>query len=145
MRRTISFFIAILAIPTIFLYGFYASLQIYGLFRESLFSKGIPILVNPIGALISIFIFLCGISTWILLIPMTKAWCQNKVLDKKIITAFTASMCIGLSPFYNSMGYFSWDKVGVIALPFMIFGIYLIIWHCKNPSIEIQTSSSEPQ
>ena len=135
MRNHISILIFFLSIPAIVLYGFYIVLQTYGLFiPNALFADGrISIIHHPVSSIFKIFTNFCGIATWILIVPMAKGWCNNTIVSRKILTMFTAAMFIGLSPFYP-MTYSRLGDGAIIALPAIIFGIYLIIWHCKTPS-----------
>ena len=137
MRSNISLLISILSLPAIVLYGFYIVLETYALFVSSAFlSNGkIPIIRYPIASIFKIFIHFCGITTWILIIPMAKAWCKNIIVSRKMLIMFTAAMCIGLSPFYSMM-YSFWNAGVIIALPAIIFGIYLIIWHMNDQTNE---------
>ena len=137
MRKNISLLILILSLPAMGLYGFYLVLETYGLFIPDIFlSKGgIPIISYPIASIFKIFIHFCGLATWILIIPMANAWCKNTMVSRKILTMFTAAMCIGLSPFYP-MKYSLWGGIAIVALPTIIFAIYLIIWHINDRTQE---------
>ncbi|MFC2995411.1 hypothetical protein ACFODO_09040 [Acinetobacter sichuanensis] len=143
MRNNIALLIFIFSLPAIGLYGLYIVLETYSLFIPDIFfSNGkTPILSSPISSIFKLFVHFCGIATWILIIPMVKTWCNNTIVNRKILTIFTATLCIGLSPFYPYM-YSEWSAGLIIAMPTIIFGIYLITWHMNDHTNEKNPPSS---
>lgn len=142
-RNNISLLIFFLSLPAIGLYGFYIFLETYGVFVPNIFflNGKIPIINYPISSIFKLFVHFCGIATWILLIPMARAWCDNTIVSRKILVLFTIAMCIGLTPFYPQI-HSEWSAGLIIALPAIIFGIYLILWHINDsPNKEASISS----